>query len=168
MTLLQDVQTEMFCGWWCSRSWMWVGGVNLPLTPTLQIFLLTVAPRVKLVLSWTRLIYANLQTTWAMPLTGSSFPWAKVKSLIVSFRCSFTPAVELKEKGKKGKAVHFAEMDGTASERWLHLDHGISQWTHLSLQTQRNTSPIFLSCHENNIKGNTGSVSVTARITNSP
>lgn len=30
---------------------------------------------------------------------------------------SFTPAVELKEKGKKGKAVHFAEMDGTASER---------------------------------------------------
>ncbi|XP_038967940.1 protein phosphatase 1 regulatory subunit 36 isoform X1 [Rattus norvegicus] len=30
---------------------------------------------------------------------------------------TFTPAVELKEKGKKGKAVHFAEMDGTASER---------------------------------------------------
>ncbi|XP_060243663.1 protein phosphatase 1 regulatory subunit 36 isoform X2 [Meriones unguiculatus] len=30
---------------------------------------------------------------------------------------SFTPAVELKEKGKKGKAVHFAEMDGATSER---------------------------------------------------
>ncbi|XP_076978816.1 protein phosphatase 1 regulatory subunit 36 isoform X2 [Tamandua tetradactyla] len=30
---------------------------------------------------------------------------------------SFTPAVELKEKGKKGKAVHFAEIDGPASER---------------------------------------------------
>ncbi|KAM7323366.1 hypothetical protein ACRRTK_017472 [Alexandromys fortis] len=29
----------------------------------------------------------------------------------------FTPAVELKERGKKGKAVHFAEMDGPASER---------------------------------------------------
>ncbi|XP_029411433.1 protein phosphatase 1 regulatory subunit 36 isoform X2 [Nannospalax galili] len=30
---------------------------------------------------------------------------------------SFTPAVELKEKGKKGKAVHFTEIDGPASER---------------------------------------------------
>ncbi|XP_021058315.1 protein phosphatase 1 regulatory subunit 36 [Mus pahari] len=30
---------------------------------------------------------------------------------------SFTPAIELKEKGKKGKAVHFAEMDSGASER---------------------------------------------------
>ncbi|XP_013377354.1 PREDICTED: protein phosphatase 1 regulatory subunit 36 isoform X2 [Chinchilla lanigera] len=30
---------------------------------------------------------------------------------------SFAPAVELKEKGKKGKAVHFAEVDGPASER---------------------------------------------------
>nr|XP_012633161.1 protein phosphatase 1 regulatory subunit 36 isoform X2 [Microcebus murinus] len=30
---------------------------------------------------------------------------------------SFTPAVELKEKGKKGKVVHFAEIDGPASER---------------------------------------------------
>nr|XP_039324806.1 protein phosphatase 1 regulatory subunit 36 isoform X5 [Saimiri boliviensis boliviensis] len=29
----------------------------------------------------------------------------------------FTPAVELKEKGKKGKAVHFAEIDGPASDR---------------------------------------------------
>ncbi|XP_007940536.1 protein phosphatase 1 regulatory subunit 36 [Orycteropus afer afer] len=30
---------------------------------------------------------------------------------------SFTPAIELKEKGKKGKAVHFAETDGPASDR---------------------------------------------------
>ncbi|KAM6171879.1 protein phosphatase 1 regulatory subunit 36 [Erethizon dorsatum] len=30
---------------------------------------------------------------------------------------SFAPTVELKEKGKKGKAVHFAEVDGPASER---------------------------------------------------
>ncbi|XP_021035072.1 protein phosphatase 1 regulatory subunit 36 isoform X1 [Mus caroli] len=30
---------------------------------------------------------------------------------------SFAPAIELKEKGKKGKAVHFAEMDSGASER---------------------------------------------------
>ncbi|XP_011909180.1 PREDICTED: protein phosphatase 1 regulatory subunit 36 isoform X1 [Cercocebus atys] len=29
----------------------------------------------------------------------------------------FTPAVEVKEKGKKGKAVHFAEIDGPASDR---------------------------------------------------
>ncbi|OBS70496.1 hypothetical protein A6R68_00954, partial [Neotoma lepida] len=33
------------------------------------------------------------------------------------FCACFTPAIELKEKGKKGKAVHFAEMDGPASER---------------------------------------------------
>uniref|UniRef100_A0A8C9AEW2 Protein phosphatase 1 regulatory subunit 36 n=1 Tax=Prolemur simus TaxID=1328070 RepID=A0A8C9AEW2_PROSS len=31
---------------------------------------------------------------------------------------SFTPAVELKEKGKKGKAVHFAETDGPAADRF--------------------------------------------------
>ncbi|XP_013010807.1 protein phosphatase 1 regulatory subunit 36 isoform X3 [Cavia porcellus] len=30
---------------------------------------------------------------------------------------SFAPTVELKEKGKKGKAVHFTEVDGAASER---------------------------------------------------
>ncbi|XP_032338075.1 protein phosphatase 1 regulatory subunit 36 isoform X3 [Camelus ferus] len=30
---------------------------------------------------------------------------------------SFTPAVEFKERGKRGKAVHFAEIDGTASDR---------------------------------------------------
>ncbi|XP_037596402.1 protein phosphatase 1 regulatory subunit 36 [Cebus imitator] len=29
----------------------------------------------------------------------------------------FTPAVEVKEKGKRGKAVHFAEIDGPASDR---------------------------------------------------
>uniref|UniRef100_A0A2K6FG18 Protein phosphatase 1 regulatory subunit 36 n=1 Tax=Propithecus coquereli TaxID=379532 RepID=A0A2K6FG18_PROCO len=29
----------------------------------------------------------------------------------------FTPSLELKEKGKKGKAVHFAEIDGPASDR---------------------------------------------------
>ncbi|XP_014203041.1 protein phosphatase 1 regulatory subunit 36 isoform X3 [Pan paniscus] len=29
----------------------------------------------------------------------------------------FTPAAEVKEKGKKGKAVHFAEIDGPASDR---------------------------------------------------
>ncbi|XP_054988704.1 protein phosphatase 1 regulatory subunit 36 [Sorex araneus] len=31
---------------------------------------------------------------------------------------SFVPTMEYKEKGKKGKAVHFAESDGTASERF--------------------------------------------------
>ncbi|XP_039324805.1 protein phosphatase 1 regulatory subunit 36 isoform X3 [Saimiri boliviensis] len=35
----------------------------------------------------------------------------------------FTPAVELKEKGKKGKAVHFAEIDGPASDRNKNLDN---------------------------------------------
>ncbi|XP_036062470.1 protein phosphatase 1 regulatory subunit 36 isoform X2 [Onychomys torridus] len=40
----------------------------------------------------------------------------KDETKTLEFR-SFTPAVELKEKGKKGKAVHFAEMDGPASER---------------------------------------------------
>ncbi|XP_037359398.1 protein phosphatase 1 regulatory subunit 36 isoform X5 [Talpa occidentalis] len=32
-------------------------------------------------------------------------------------REGFTPTIEPKEKGKKGKAVHFAEIDGPASER---------------------------------------------------
>ncbi|XP_040598820.1 protein phosphatase 1 regulatory subunit 36 isoform X2 [Mesocricetus auratus] len=40
----------------------------------------------------------------------------KDETKTLEFR-SFTPAVEFKEKGKKGKAVHFAEMDGSASER---------------------------------------------------
>ncbi|KAK7835867.1 hypothetical protein U0070_003958 [Myodes glareolus] len=40
----------------------------------------------------------------------------KDETKTLEFR-SFTPAVELKERGKKGKAVHFAEMDGPASER---------------------------------------------------
>ncbi|XP_037688469.1 protein phosphatase 1 regulatory subunit 36 isoform X4 [Choloepus didactylus] len=40
----------------------------------------------------------------------------KDETRTLEFR-SFTPAVELKEKGKKGKAVHFAEIDGPASER---------------------------------------------------
>ncbi|XP_036862276.2 protein phosphatase 1 regulatory subunit 36 isoform X1 [Manis javanica] len=40
----------------------------------------------------------------------------KDESRTLEFR-SFTPAVELREKGKKGKAVHFAEIDGPASDR---------------------------------------------------
>ncbi|XP_076778074.1 protein phosphatase 1 regulatory subunit 36 isoform X1 [Arvicanthis niloticus] len=40
----------------------------------------------------------------------------KDETKTLEFR-SFTPAIELKEKGKKGKAVHFAEMDGGASDR---------------------------------------------------
>ncbi|XP_008850345.1 protein phosphatase 1 regulatory subunit 36 isoform X4 [Nannospalax galili] len=40
----------------------------------------------------------------------------KDETRTLEFR-SFTPAVELKEKGKKGKAVHFTEIDGPASER---------------------------------------------------
>nr|XP_045010724.1 protein phosphatase 1 regulatory subunit 36 isoform X3 [Jaculus jaculus] len=36
---------------------------------------------------------------------------------------SFTPTIELKEKGKKGKAVHFAEADGPASERLTDKKH---------------------------------------------
>ncbi|XP_051051991.1 protein phosphatase 1 regulatory subunit 36 [Phodopus roborovskii] len=40
----------------------------------------------------------------------------KDETKTLEFR-SFTPTIELKEKGKKGKAVHFAETDGPASER---------------------------------------------------
>ncbi|XP_073923906.1 protein phosphatase 1 regulatory subunit 36 isoform X3 [Castor canadensis] len=36
---------------------------------------------------------------------------------------SFAPAVEYREKGKKGKAVHFAEIDGPASERLTDKRH---------------------------------------------
>ncbi|XP_012374645.1 protein phosphatase 1 regulatory subunit 36 isoform X2 [Dasypus novemcinctus] len=46
----------------------------------------------------------------------------KDETRTLEFR-SFTPAVELKEKGKKGKAVHFAEIDGPASERNKNLDN---------------------------------------------
>ncbi|XP_019688696.2 protein phosphatase 1 regulatory subunit 36 isoform X6 [Felis catus] len=42
----------------------------------------------------------------------------KDETRTLEFR-SFTPAVELKEKGKKGKAIHFAEIDGPASDRGL-------------------------------------------------
>ncbi|CAD7688836.1 unnamed protein product [Nyctereutes procyonoides] len=40
----------------------------------------------------------------------------KDETRTLEFR-SFTPAVELKEKGKKGKAIHFAETDGPAADR---------------------------------------------------
>ncbi|XP_040497731.1 protein phosphatase 1 regulatory subunit 36 isoform X2 [Ursus maritimus] len=40
----------------------------------------------------------------------------KDETRTLEFR-SFTPAVELKDKGKKGKAIHFAETDGPASDR---------------------------------------------------
>ncbi|XP_047397263.1 protein phosphatase 1 regulatory subunit 36 isoform X2 [Sciurus carolinensis] len=40
----------------------------------------------------------------------------KDETRTLEFR-SFTSAVDLKEKGKKGKAVHFAEIDGPTSER---------------------------------------------------
>ncbi|XP_066130915.1 protein phosphatase 1 regulatory subunit 36 isoform X4 [Saccopteryx bilineata] len=46
----------------------------------------------------------------------------KDETKTLEFR-SFTPAVEVKEKGKKGKAVHFAEIDGTASDRNKNLDN---------------------------------------------
>nr|XP_051682072.1 protein phosphatase 1 regulatory subunit 36 isoform X5 [Oryctolagus cuniculus] len=46
----------------------------------------------------------------------------KDETRTLEFR-SFMPAVELKEKGKKGRAVHFAEMDGSASERNKSLDN---------------------------------------------
>ncbi|XP_047594743.1 protein phosphatase 1 regulatory subunit 36 isoform X2 [Lutra lutra] len=39
----------------------------------------------------------------------------KDETRTLEFR-SFTPAVELKEKGKKGKTIHFAETDGPASD----------------------------------------------------
>ncbi|XP_045307191.1 protein phosphatase 1 regulatory subunit 36 isoform X4 [Leopardus geoffroyi] len=42
----------------------------------------------------------------------------KDETRTLEFR-SFTPAVELKEKGKKGKAIHFVEIDGPASDRGL-------------------------------------------------
>uniref|UniRef100_A0A8D1EYV7 Protein phosphatase 1 regulatory subunit 36 n=1 Tax=Sus scrofa TaxID=9823 RepID=A0A8D1EYV7_PIG len=47
---------------------------------------------------------AALEKTWAQPSTKSE-------------RWSFTPAVEFKERGRRGKAVHFAETDGPASDR---------------------------------------------------
>ncbi|TKC50848.1 hypothetical protein EI555_020448, partial [Monodon monoceros] len=40
----------------------------------------------------------------------------KDETRTLEFR-SFTPAVELRERGKKGKAVHFAEIDGPALDR---------------------------------------------------
>ncbi|KAM5339866.1 protein phosphatase 1 regulatory subunit 36 isoform 4-T4 [Glossophaga mutica] len=40
----------------------------------------------------------------------------KDETKTLEFR-SFTPAVELKEKARKGKAVHFAEIDGGAADR---------------------------------------------------
>ncbi|XP_008057041.1 protein phosphatase 1 regulatory subunit 36 isoform X5 [Carlito syrichta] len=40
----------------------------------------------------------------------------KDETKTLEFR-SFTPAVELREKGRKGKAVHFTEIDGPASDR---------------------------------------------------
>uniref|UniRef100_A0A452EG94 Protein phosphatase 1 regulatory subunit 36 n=1 Tax=Capra hircus TaxID=9925 RepID=A0A452EG94_CAPHI len=40
----------------------------------------------------------------------------KDETKTLEFR-SFTPAVESKERGKKGKAVHFVEIDGPASDR---------------------------------------------------
>ncbi|XP_042799426.1 protein phosphatase 1 regulatory subunit 36 isoform X6 [Panthera leo] len=46
----------------------------------------------------------------------------KDETRTLEFR-SFTPAVELKEKGKKGKAIHFAEIDGPASDRNKNLDN---------------------------------------------
>jgi hypothetical protein len=58
--------------------------------------------------------------------------------------------VEYREKGKKGKAVHFAEIDGPASERWLNVIHasaagGTSKWNYLSLYIlDTDTSPIIL------------------------
>ncbi|XP_042538505.1 protein phosphatase 1 regulatory subunit 36 isoform X3 [Dipodomys spectabilis] len=36
---------------------------------------------------------------------------------------SFVPAIEYREKGKKGKAIHFAEMDGSAAERLTDKRH---------------------------------------------
>ncbi|XP_062037424.1 protein phosphatase 1 regulatory subunit 36 isoform X2 [Lepus europaeus] len=46
----------------------------------------------------------------------------KDETRTLEFR-SFMPAVEQKEKGKKGRTVHFAEMDGSASERNKSLDN---------------------------------------------
>ncbi|KAF6132230.1 protein phosphatase 1 regulatory subunit 36 [Phyllostomus discolor] len=40
----------------------------------------------------------------------------KDETKTLEFR-SFTPAIELKEKARKGKAVHFAEIDGGAADR---------------------------------------------------
>ncbi|CAK7316242.1 Protein phosphatase 1 regulatory subunit 36 [Vulpes lagopus] len=40
----------------------------------------------------------------------------KMKPELLNSEASFTPAVELKEKGKKGKAIHFAETDGPAAD----------------------------------------------------
>ncbi|XP_069887983.1 protein phosphatase 1 regulatory subunit 36 isoform X2 [Dipodomys merriami] len=36
---------------------------------------------------------------------------------------SFVPAIEYREKGKKGKAIHFAEIDGSAAERLTDKRH---------------------------------------------
>ncbi|XP_029411434.1 protein phosphatase 1 regulatory subunit 36 isoform X3 [Nannospalax galili] len=57
----------------------------------------------------------NRQSTQQWGLQLGMWYW-KDETRTLEFR-SFTPAVELKEKGKKGKAVHFTEIDGPASER---------------------------------------------------
>ncbi|XP_077623208.1 protein phosphatase 1 regulatory subunit 36 isoform X4 [Crocuta crocuta] len=46
----------------------------------------------------------------------------KDETRTLEFR-SFIPAVEFKEKGRRGKAIHFAEIDGPASDRNKNLDH---------------------------------------------
>ncbi|GAB1297546.1 Protein phosphatase 1 regulatory subunit 36 [Apodemus speciosus] len=68
--------------------------------------------------SSTRLDGSNVDYDWEC---GTGKTKQKLWNLEGGSTCKigpdFTPAIELKEKGKKGKAVHFAELDGGASER---------------------------------------------------
>lgn len=65
--------------------------------------------------------YAGSKVTWARVMIWLASPGKRLSSYFSHSYYSFTPAVELKEKGKKGKAVHFAEIDGPASERYLNF-----------------------------------------------
>ncbi|KAI4568346.1 hypothetical protein MJT46_008144 [Ovis ammon polii x Ovis aries] len=61
-----------------------------------------------------RRYFSKIMTLWA---TNARKNVKEVVSKLMLTRICFTPAVESKERGKKGKAVHFVEIDGPASDR---------------------------------------------------
>ncbi|XP_058422853.1 protein phosphatase 1 regulatory subunit 36 [Diceros bicornis minor] len=74
-----------------------------------QDFIVTCGLQIELLICWNHFILQKLGLRLGM------WYW-KDETRTLEFR-SFTPTAELKEKGKKGKAVHFAEIDGPASDR---------------------------------------------------
>ncbi|KAM4852870.1 protein phosphatase 1 regulatory subunit 36 [Thomomys bottae] len=58
-------------------------------------------------------LFSEGKTPWGLQL--GMWYW-KDETKTLEFK-SFVPAIEYREKGKKGKAIHFAEMDGSTSER---------------------------------------------------